>query len=92
MATEKRTLIGAVNPVWANEEHTCIVLIARFKELPHIPDMVFAAWVDDFEEHGRDIFNRAASGEFGEVCPYIPGRENVLHIVKLPPGVVGASK
>lgn len=84
-----RTLVSATNPVWANEEHTSIILVAEFAELPHLKKIVFAAKIDDSEEYGREIFARAQREEFGAIAPYISGRENVSQQMKIK-GVVSS--
>jgi len=78
-----RTLISAANPVWVNEEHTSIILIAEFAELPHLQKVIFAAKIDDSEEYGREIFTRAQKGEFGVIAPYINGRENAAKLMQI---------
>ncbi len=53
---------------WANAEHTGIDMIVTIggQKLP------FTARVDDPEAYGRELFNRAVSGEFGEIAEYQP--------------------
>lgn len=67
---ETRTLIRATAPVWADETYTCILLKAEFLELPHLKEMPFVAHESDFESYGREIFQRARDGEFGEIAPF----------------------
>lgn len=63
-------LIYANNPVWANRSQTKINLTVRFDHIDK--DIPFTADINDVEAHGRDIFARAQSGEFGEVAPFLP--------------------
>ena len=63
-------LISASNPVWANEANTAIDVLAQFDTFPSpIP---FTASSTDVEQYGRDIYVRAASGEFGSIAAYVP--------------------
>lgn len=58
------------SPQWANAEQTAIDCMVTFD---HIGEPVpFTANAQDTEQHGRDIFTRAAAGEFGEVAEYVP--------------------
>ena len=66
----KLNLIYANNPKWVDEAHTSIELTVRFEEINE--DLPFHATPYDTEEHGRDIFTRAAAGEFGVVAEWTP--------------------
>ena len=70
------TLKQATNPIWFNEEHTAINLEVQFEEFPN-ETMPFLAVSYDCEPHGIDIFNRAKTGEFGTVAPYVAPPEPV---------------
>lgn len=57
--------ISAANPVWSNAEKTTIDLMVKF---PHFSEPVpFTASPNDPEQHGRDIYELAAAGKFGEI-------------------------
>ena len=63
-------LISASNPIWSNAGNTAIDILAQFDTFPSpIP---FTASSTDSEQYGRDIYTRAASGEFGSVAAYVP--------------------
>ena len=71
------TLIGARNPVWANEERTLISLECKFS---HYESMGltendgyygFTADPNDLEEHGRQIYANAVNGDYGTVGAYV---------------------
>lgn len=63
-------LISASSPVWANAENTAIDIQAQFDTFPSpIP---FTASSSDIEQYGRDIYARAAAGEFGSIAAYVP--------------------
>ena len=66
----KRNLKYANNPKWVDKAHTSIDLTVRFEEIDE--DLPFHATPFDVEEHGRDIFERAKKGEFGEIAEWIP--------------------
>jgi hypothetical protein len=59
---------NATNPQWFNAEHTSIYLLVDFEDLGVLP---FSATMSDCEAHGREIFERAIAGEFGEVAPFV---------------------
>ncbi len=71
------TLIGAKNPVWANEEKTLIELDCKFSHYPSLGItendgyLSFMANPDDPEEHGRLIFANAKKGEYGTIKDYV---------------------
>jgi hypothetical protein len=62
-------LTSLKNPVWADVQHTridCIITTSQFgdEELP------FTADPNDCEAHGRALFERIVSGEFGPIGEY----------------------
>jgi hypothetical protein len=61
-------LLYANNPKWINRSQTYIDLTVRFEEINE--DLPFTANSNDVEAHGRDIYARAAAGEFGAVAPF----------------------
>jgi hypothetical protein len=63
-------LIYAKNPKWANKQKTLIDLIVRFEEIDE--DLPFTANQNDPEQHGRELFEKAISGEFGTIEEYSP--------------------
>jgi hypothetical protein len=66
----KISIASARGPVWANEEHTVINCWLRSSlDTEEVP---FSASPDDCEAHGRELFRRCASGEFGPVGPFYP--------------------
>lgn len=60
--------ITATGPQWATAEQTAINLTVEFENLGSLP---FTAKQDDSEAHGRELFARAAAGEFGAVAAYV---------------------
>lgn len=60
-------------PRWANPEKTKINCFVKFSDFKI--EVEFTADPNDVEAHGRDIFNRCLSGEFGTVGDYIPYSE-----------------
>jgi len=62
---------SAKNPKWIDANHTGIDLMVNLDTFPG-KDMPFTALPTDCEAHGRDIFERAAKGEFGPVAEYEP--------------------
>ena len=51
---------------WANADHTSIDMVVTING----QDMPFTARADDPEDYGRELFNRAINGEFGEIQEY----------------------
>lgn len=63
------TFESAKNPTWANEKNNAINLIVKFEEFAE--EIPFTATSFDTESHGIELFNRAFSGEFGEISPCV---------------------
>lgn len=63
------TLEYAKDPIWNNAEGTSILLTVKWEEFNE--EMPFGACSFDPEPWGVDLFNRAASGEFGVVAPFV---------------------
>ena len=57
------------SPAWGNTAHTTINLMVTFEWLDE--EVEFTAAPFDVEEHGRELFERAFSGEFGEIAEYV---------------------
>jgi len=63
------TLVYAKDPIWFSDDGQQIYLTVRFEEINE--DLPFNACSFDPEPHGRDLYNRAKAGEFGEIAPYV---------------------
>jgi hypothetical protein len=63
------TLEYAKAPIWGNLEQTGIQLIVKWEEFNE--EMPFLATSYDTEPWGVDLFERAKTGEFGEVAPFV---------------------
>ena len=63
--------IHVKNCMWANSEQTIINCDVNFEHLEEefVP---FSATANTKEPHVLEIFNRALSGDFGVVAPYVP--------------------
>ena len=57
------------DPVWGNRDHTIITVYVDFEsnKFGTVGPVLFNAHRDDPHAHGREIFQRAQSGEFGPV-------------------------
>ena len=64
---------------WVNAEHTGIDMIVTIGG----QKMPFTARADDPEDYGRELFNRAVSGEFGEIAEYVPIQELEVEKIQL---------
>lgn len=59
---------NAANPQWGDSEHSFINIWVWFE---HENDWVmFSANPNDPEEHGREIFDKASNGGFGEITDF----------------------
>lgn len=65
----KFTVISANSPVWANSSNSAITLNVQFEGFDE--PVAFTASQNDCETHGKEIFNRAAAGEFGAVGLFV---------------------
>lgn len=70
-------IISASNPKYADTTGVGIVLDVVFEQYSETP-LPFLALPDDVEEHGRELYVRAAAGEFGEIAPYTPPSDEIL--------------
>jgi len=59
------------NCKWATEDHSSIECEVMFDNVKSEEWSPFGATLADPYEHGREIFNRAVSGEFGVVQEYV---------------------
>lgn len=62
-------IISAHSPAWTDAANTTLDVMVKFEELPE--ELLFTAHSNDTEPHGRDLFNRASSGEFGHPREYV---------------------
>jgi hypothetical protein len=65
----------AKNPIWSNEEHTMIDLVIKWQGVDE--EFPFTAAKNDCEAHGRQIFELASAGQYGEIDAYVPPPEPV---------------
>jgi hypothetical protein len=72
----------AKNPVWANAERTLIDLIIKWDSINE--EFPFTASPTDVEAHGREIFEQAAAGAFGEVAEYLAPQEPATPFGEIP--------
>lgn len=63
------TLVSGRSPRYATPSNNSVLLLAKFKELPHAGEIWFHAHPEDTEPHGSEIFQRAMNEEFGPVAP-----------------------
>jgi hypothetical protein len=62
-------IIDISSPIWTNSEQTAIDCVVVFEGMGPTP---FTATASDAYAHTREIFARAAAGEFGPVAAYEP--------------------
>lgn len=58
----------AIDPVWANEEHTAITVTVKHPQYGYIP---FCAMPTDDMEYGRKLFADLVAGMYGEIAPFV---------------------
>lgn len=63
------TVESAHSPVYATANGDCISLIVKFAEFNE--ELPFGATPHDPHEHGRNLYERAIAGEFGEIGAYV---------------------
>ena len=63
------TLVSAHSPVYSSPDHSTISLMVKFGEFEE--ELPFNATNFDPHEHGRNLYERALAGEFGEIAPYV---------------------
>ena len=63
-------ITSATNLQWGNPEHTYINMNVTFAHTGN-EVLPFTANQNDTEAHGKDIFNRAVSGEWGSIAEYV---------------------
>lgn len=59
-------ILSVRNPQWASEDGSAIDCLIRTNT--HVGELPFTARRDDPEPHGREIYARCRSGEFGEIA------------------------
>ena len=67
------------NLKWANAEQTALDATVEFEGIGAVP---FTAHPDDVEQHGREIFARASTGEFGSIAPYVRNIEAEWNMIR----------
>jgi hypothetical protein len=81
-ADDKRTVLSACDPEFANPQNTAIELKVVFEEFKNHGPLPFIAHADDPHEHGRDLFKRAMRREFGIVKPFPYSVAKQLSMIK----------
>lgn len=71
----------AKNPVFSSEDKSAIDLIVKFEHLD--TEVPFTASPNDPAIHGKDIYERAKAGEWGQVQPYNGPSAEVLEGQKI---------
>lgn len=64
------TIQYAKDPVYADQEGTCVSLVVKFEEFAD--EMPFGATPYDPEPYGRELYNNAIAGVYGPIAPYVP--------------------
>lgn len=73
-------VISAKNPSFARQDHSLIDLIVHFDELGEVP---FTACAFDVMPYGIELYNRALSGEFGQISSYKePSQEDIAYQIR----------
>lgn len=64
------TIVSAHSPVFSDESQQAIALVVKFEEFNE--EIPFNATSYDSMPYGVELYNRAISGEFGVVAPFVP--------------------
>lgn len=64
-------IIETKNPKYIAADKKIIQLEVKFEELQDMGFLPFGATEDDVEAHGRELYRRALSGEFGEIEEFV---------------------
>jgi hypothetical protein len=64
------TIQSASNPYYSDDTGLAIHLIVKFAEYEEA--FGFCAMPNDSMSYGVELYNRAKTGEFGEIAPYSP--------------------
>ena len=64
-------IIEAKNPKYIAADKKIIQLEVKFEEMQDMGFLPFGATEDDVEAHGRELYRRALSGEFGEIEEFV---------------------
>lgn len=59
----------AKNPIWNDDNKQSICLTVKWEEFNE--EHAFAASLYDPMPHGVELFNRAKTGEFGDIAPFV---------------------
>jgi hypothetical protein len=62
------TIEFAHSPIYASIDKNCITLMVKFAEFDK--EMPFGATPNDDMPYGIELYNRAKSGEFGDIAIY----------------------
>ena len=65
-----RTLVSCKNPRWGNEKKTFVICSVKFEEI--VGEVEFHASPMDPETHGRELYDRIVSEEFGAIGVFTP--------------------
>jgi hypothetical protein len=66
-------------PVWGNAAHTIINLMVTFEWLSE--EVEFTAAPYDVEAYGRELFQRALDGDFGEIAEYVEPPKSIGQLI-----------
>lgn len=66
-----RTVVSVENLKWDNPEHTSITGEVVFEELAPLGKIPFTTTIDSDTDHGREIWEKANWGEYGEIEEYV---------------------
>ena len=64
-------IIETKNPKYIAADKKIIQLEVKFEELQDMGFLPFGATEDDVDAHGRELYRRALSGEFGEIEEFV---------------------
>lgn len=63
-------ILSVTNLIWNNAAKTSFNATVKFEELP-FEEIVYTANANDAEDHGRLLWDKANSGDYGSIADYV---------------------
>lgn len=83
------TILSARQPCWNDVEHTSLNLLVTFEETREsLGEVPFTASPNDPERHGRELFERAAALEYGDIAE--PDEEQLKDAMRMKSSALSA--
>lgn len=67
-----RTVLSVSKLQWRDADHTALDCEVLFEELEQIGPIPFATNANADTDHGREIWEKATNGDYGDIQPFVP--------------------